>query len=510
MTSCSQDDTISPNQSNDTYPAISARTASVDDTVTAFLSRDTGLSRRRHSEKQHRTRKRNVASTFLWRHSVTRNKEPPPQQQQCFLLNDDDMIDNDAQVGVMQCRHNASFTSSGNEPADQSTLEQCRSQAEQNSPVSRRESTTSERVVSTVNHVANTVRQTPIFVLTTDHDEPQTEDSPRHTEPACGAFHQTNLNDVRSASPGDSEQDEVPRLHKSVSLFNANQIANSCYATGEQTSQADVSELGHGNQHKQHRSQSSSNVTTISNGVAPIATRLSQSALISRDNTLLPRQPPHSHSNGVTKAPTTSFRSIMLKHQDPAASPCATPTFRGLVHKHKAAFKVAGILMAKREEKNTVRTEQKAIKVLGTMFIIFVVCWAPFFTINFTMGVCAVCNIDVIVFKVFLWCGYFGSTLNPIIYTVFNKKFRHFFLSRLTCGRSTSGSFTPAQPTSLKHAAAARHTSAQKTNNRTRGWCTKLTSIFARRQKPGDVMDSKSENETDSNAAARPLNDTAL
>ena len=117
----------------------------------------------------------------------------------------------------------------------------------------------------------------------------------------------------------------------------------------------------------------------------------------------------------------------------------AQPKFQSLMKKHSGAIKAAGILLAKREENikkkqmNSVKTERKAVKVLGTMFAIFVVCWAPFFSINFAMGVCSTCDIDVALFKVFLWLGYVSSTLNPIIYTIFNKTFKKTFLRILKC-----------------------------------------------------------------------------
>ena len=107
--------------------------------------------------------------------------------------------------------------------------------------------------------------------------------------------------------------------------------------------------------------------------------------------------------------------------------------------KRSGAIKAAGILIAKREETikkkqlNSVKTERKAVKVLGTMFAIFVICWAPFFSINLAMGVCETCDIDVALFKVFLWLGYVSSTLNPIIYTIFNKIFKRTFLKILCC-----------------------------------------------------------------------------
>lgn len=79
--------------------------------------------------------------------------------------------------------------------------------------------------------------------------------------------------------------------------------------------------------------------------------------------------------------------------------------FKGLVRKHGAAFQVAGMLQATREDQkqkafNSVKTESKAVKVLGTMFAIFVACWAPFFTANLMMGVCSSCHVDPLLFKV--------------------------------------------------------------------------------------------------------------
>ena len=79
--------------------------------------------------------------------------------------------------------------------------------------------------------------------------------------------------------------------------------------------------------------------------------------------------------------------------------------FKGLVRKHGAAFQVAGMLRATREDRqqkafSSVKTESKAVKVLGTMFAIFVTCWAPFFTANFIMGICSSCYVDPLLFKV--------------------------------------------------------------------------------------------------------------
>ncbi|ELU17504.1 hypothetical protein CAPTEDRAFT_141683 [Capitella teleta] len=82
---------------------------------------------------------------------------------------------------------------------------------------------------------------------------------------------------------------------------------------------------------------------------------------------------------------------------------------------------------------SVVTANDPAVKVLGTMFAIFVLSWGPFFSLNLANGICEICQIEEIVFKVFLWLGYLSSTLNPIIYTIFNRKFKRTFQAILTC-----------------------------------------------------------------------------
>lgn len=79
---------------------------------------------------------------------------------------------------------------------------------------------------------------------------------------------------------------------------------------------------------------------------------------------------------------------------------------------------------------NVVRTEQKASKVLGLVFLTFVFCWAPFFLLNVFFIFCPrdTCNkIPDDVSDLALWLGYISSTINPIIYTIFNRTFRAAF-----------------------------------------------------------------------------------
>ncbi|XP_075235988.1 5-hydroxytryptamine receptor 2A [Lycorma delicatula] len=82
---------------------------------------------------------------------------------------------------------------------------------------------------------------------------------------------------------------------------------------------------------------------------------------------------------------------------------------------------------------NVVATEQKASKVLGLVFFTFVFCWTPFFLLNILFAACPECPVPDHVINLCLWLGYVSSTINPIIYTIFNKTFRTAFIRLLKC-----------------------------------------------------------------------------
>ncbi|XP_039301137.1 5-hydroxytryptamine receptor-like, partial [Nilaparvata lugens] len=88
------------------------------------------------------------------------------------------------------------------------------------------------------------------------------------------------------------------------------------------------------------------------------------------------------------------------------------------------------------KESAETKRERKAAKTLAIITGAFVICWLPFFIMAILLpGDSGMFHQYVIAF--FLWLGYFNSTLNPIIYTVFSPEFRHAF-KRLLCGRRAS------------------------------------------------------------------------
>ncbi|KAL4635986.1 alpha-2B adrenergic receptor-like [Arapaima gigas] len=90
--------------------------------------------------------------------------------------------------------------------------------------------------------------------------------------------------------------------------------------------------------------------------------------------------------------------------------------------------------------KAMVNREKRFTFVLAVVIGVFVVCWFPFFFSYILLAICPkVCNLPDPVFKFFFWIGYCNSSLNPVIYTIFNKDFRRAF-KKILC-KNTKGTF---------------------------------------------------------------------
>lgn len=84
----------------------------------------------------------------------------------------------------------------------------------------------------------------------------------------------------------------------------------------------------------------------------------------------------------------------------------------------------------------SISNEQKASKVLGIVFFLFVVMWCPFFITNVMAVICKkACNEEVIggLLNIFVWIGYLSSAVNPLVYTLFNKTYRSAFSRYIQC-----------------------------------------------------------------------------
>ncbi|NXN75738.1 ADRA2 protein, partial [Himantopus himantopus] len=85
--------------------------------------------------------------------------------------------------------------------------------------------------------------------------------------------------------------------------------------------------------------------------------------------------------------------------------------------------------------KAQVNREKRFTFVLAVVIGVFVLCWFPFFFLYSLGALCPRrCKVPDGVFQFFFWIGYCNSSLNPVIYTVFNQDFRRAF-RRLLCRR---------------------------------------------------------------------------
>ncbi|KAI1241865.1 hypothetical protein IHE44_0005367 [Lamprotornis superbus] len=89
-----------------------------------------------------------------------------------------------------------------------------------------------------------------------------------------------------------------------------------------------------------------------------------------------------------------------------------------------------------RRTMQSISNEQKASKVLGIVFFLFVVMWCPFFITNVMAVICKEsCKEEVIggLLNIFVWIGYLSSAVNPLVYTLFNKTYRSAFSRYIQC-----------------------------------------------------------------------------
>lgn len=109
--------------------------------------------------------------------------------------------------------------------------------------------------------------------------------------------------------------------------------------------------------------------------------------------------------------------------------------FAELVNKRRLINKAVSAFHATRET-NRVKNEQKAVKVLGIVFVVFVIAWVPFAIANILSALCNLtesCFIHPSILTTLAWFGYISSSINPLIYNAFNERFRFAFKKILTC-----------------------------------------------------------------------------
>ncbi|CAD7686803.1 unnamed protein product [Nyctereutes procyonoides] len=133
---------------------------------------------------------------------------------------------------------------------------------------------------------------------------------------------------------------------------------------------------------------------------------------------------------------STAFR----RNETPCSSPEKVAMLDGS-HKDRTLPSSSDDLLMRRmstagkKSMQTISNEQRASKVLGIVFFLFLLMWCPFFITNVTLVLCDSCNQTTLnmLLEVFVWIGYVSSGVNPLVYTLFNKTFRNAFGRYITC-----------------------------------------------------------------------------
>ena len=85
------------------------------------------------------------------------------------------------------------------------------------------------------------------------------------------------------------------------------------------------------------------------------------------------------------------------------------------------------------KSQRSVAKDRKAIKTLGSLMGLFIVCWLPFFLMYVILPFCESCELPVQAEIFITWLGYVNSLINPCIYALLNKDFRFAFRKIICC-----------------------------------------------------------------------------
>ncbi|KFO21882.1 5-hydroxytryptamine receptor 2B [Fukomys damarensis] len=149
--------------------------------------------------------------------------------------------------------------------------------------------------------------------------------------------------------------------------------------------------------------------------------------------------------------------TVFQRDETPASSPEKAAMLDGS-HKDKTLSNSSDETLMRRTSKigkksvQTISNEQRASKVLGIVFFLFLLMWCPFFITNITLALCDSCNQTTLktLLEIFVWIGYISSGVNPLVYTLFNKTFRDAFGRYITCNYQATKSVKTLRKCSSK------------------------------------------------------------
>ncbi|XP_066501275.1 5-hydroxytryptamine receptor 2A [Hoplias malabaricus] len=142
----------------------------------------------------------------------------------------------------------------------------------------------------------------------------------------------------------------------------------------------------------------------------------------------------YADTNHKQPSPQPSVSGISLLNEEPSMAQSKGPSqpLSSPVTSHTGTAPQGP---GRRGMTQAIKNERRASKVLGIVFFLFLVMWCPFFVTNVLVAVCRDdCSEHLFrLMDVFVWVGYVSSGVNPLVYTLFNKTYRHAFSRYLHC-----------------------------------------------------------------------------
>ncbi|XP_032085912.1 alpha-2B adrenergic receptor [Thamnophis elegans] len=140
----------------------------------------------------------------------------------------------------------------------------------------------------------------------------------------------------------------------------------------------------------------------------------------------LPEKKPSSESSPMDCLPSND---VQRSNGAPSKSPQGMDTLATAGGEVQLVRKVKTLSANPWKKKTHLNREKRFTFVLTVVIGVFVICWFPFFFLYSLRAVCpsGYCSIPDSTFRFFFWIGYCNSSLNPVIYTIFNQDFRKAF-----------------------------------------------------------------------------------
>ncbi|KAL2722766.1 5-hydroxytryptamine receptor 2A isoform X1 [Vespula squamosa] len=168
--------------------------------------------------------------------------------------------------------------------------------------------------------------------------------------------------------------------------------------------------------------------------ITPVTTSTTANSSNSTGQPTSSSAPTTAAATAATSTTAAAITTTTTTTTTPATTTTTTSTSRPSSSSTSTTVRQATSTKRSRETIESKR-EKKAAKTLAIITGAFVACWLPFFVLTLLRVICDRCQIPDVVYNVFLWLGYFNSTLNPVIYTIFSPEFRQGF-KRMLCGSS--------------------------------------------------------------------------